>query len=138
MRFAFEDAWHPHFGWVRRPWIAVRLIGPRANLLQRMLVDSGADLTLLPARVAEYLGIELPSRHTGNVVGAAGVAVPYALGEIELQLGTEQFHIRVGWAFAERTPLILGRLDLFDQADILFQQNAGAITFTTPPRSPEA
>jgi hypothetical protein len=136
-RFRFTAIRHPAFGTIRYPLIPVRLLGPAGSLRKAMVLDSGADITMLPAWVAEYLGIALAAEPVREVRGISGSSLPYVTGEIDLEIGTRRFRVRVAWALVESAPSILGRLDLFDQTDILFQQSANAITLL-PPASPPA
>jgi hypothetical protein len=46
----------------------------------------------------------------------------------EFQIGGFWLPARVGWTTVEGTPLILGRLDIFDALDIEFQQGTNRIT----------
>ena len=134
--FPFSIVHHPLFGILRRPLIPVRLIGPQRSLWQRMLLDSGADFTTLPAAVAEHLGFVLPSEASGEVNGIAGVPVPYVAGALDVEIGEGRFHLRVAWVLAANAPALLGRLDLFRQADVIFQETADLVTLAPPSAAP--
>ena len=130
--FPFTTIQHPAFGILRRPLVPVRPIGPARCLWQRMLLDSGADFTTLPAKLAEHLGCVLPSQPCGCVRGIAGVPLPYAAGELDIELGATRFHVRLAWVLSDSAPALLGRLDLFSQADVLFREAADRITLARP------
>ena len=115
--FAFTPVQHPKFGILLRPFLRVRLIGPQHNVWQRMLLDSGADFTTLPATLADHLGYSLPSEPSGHVKGIAGVPLPYVVGEIDIEVGGISYHVRLAWVRSERAPALLGRLDFFRLTD---------------------
>lgn len=128
----FTPVRHPVFGILRRPLIQVRLIGPERTVWQRMLLDSGADFSTLPARLAGHLGYTVGDEPSGQVRGIARVPVPYVAGELDIEIAGERFHIRLRWVQSDRAPPLLGRLGLFRQADVLFQERANAITLRPP------
>jgi hypothetical protein len=43
--------------------------------------------------------------------------------EVELQIGGNSIHTRIGWALTDEVPLLLGRLDVFNEFDIEFSQS---------------
>jgi hypothetical protein len=101
-----------------------------------MVLDSGADFTLLPARLAPRIGYLLPTESSGTVRGVGGYPVPYVAGEIDLEIGGQRYHVRLAWALARAAPAVLGRLDLFREADVILQEVADAITLAPPSFAP--
>ena len=128
----FTPFQHPAFGVLLRPLLYVRLIGPERTVWQRMLLDSGADFTTLPAALADHLGYALPSEPTGQVKGIAGVPLPYVAREIDIEVGGTRYPVRLAWVRSARAPALLGRLDFFRQTTIMFREAADAITITQP------
>ncbi len=87
-----------------------------------MLLDSGADLSLIPYSVGETIGLELDIENRSEVQGIGEGSVPYILNEIKLKIETVEISGRVGWALIEEVPFILGRLDVFQNFSIEFRQ----------------
>jgi hypothetical protein len=87
-----------------------------------MLLDSGADLSILPCSVGETLGLRLDISTKGEVQGIGEGTMPYVLDEIDLQIGGIVLHARIGWALIEEVPFLLGRLDVFRELAIEFRE----------------
>ena len=87
-----------------------------------MLLDSGADLSLIPYSVGETIGLELDFENRSEVQGIGEGSVPYILTKIKLKIEKVEISARVGWALIEEVPFILGRLDLFQKFSIEFRE----------------
>jgi hypothetical protein len=91
------------------------------------LVDSGADISVLPY----LLGIELgavwteqtpPLTLSGNLTNfeACGIVITAAVGEFP------PVELAFAWTRAERIPLILGQVNFFQEFDVGFFRSQGA------------
>ncbi len=79
--------------WSRpRPIIDVTILGPSDSRLLDALLDSGADDTVFPERVASVLGIDLANALPGVAEGAGGMPIPvrYAQATLRITDGVEQ------------------------------------------------
>lgn len=110
------------FGELLKPIIPVRIAGPGRAINVFMLLDSGADLSMLPYSAGEAIGLRLDMGTRSEVQGIGEGAVPYVLGEVDLGIGGTVLHARVGWAFIEEVPFLLGRLDVFRELAIEFRE----------------
>ncbi|OCR01996.1 hypothetical protein BCD67_05350 [Oscillatoriales cyanobacterium USR001] len=96
----------------------------------KMLVDSGAELSLITKQLGEDLGL---SRTTGERINKAegvGGSIEYLLRDIEMELDGHVFTAPVAWAqtdFCEE--ILLGREVVFDLFDIEFKQADETIIF---------
>lgn len=73
-RVAFDERYDPP-----APVLPVRIAGVQASapaVLLRMLVDTGADCTLIPARIAKSLGLPIIDRIEVIGVGGKPIAAP--------------------------------------------------------------
>ena len=59
IEFPFERRQSQRFGTILKPIIPVRISGPARSINIFMLLDSGADLSILPYSVGETLGLQL-------------------------------------------------------------------------------
>ena len=113
VRFSFERAQSKIFGDIWRPVAQVVFTSPRDPQRKQetwLLVDSGADYTLLP----RYIGLDLEVNfetdckpfHTSGIGGMEKV---FLLPEIEAQLGDFKRKIPVGFLDRDEVPPLLGR-----------------------------
>ena len=95
-----------------------------------MLVDSGAELSLITKQLGEDLGC---SKTAGEIISKAegvGGSIEYLLRDIEIELDGHTFTAPVAWAqtdFCEE--ILLGREVVFDLFDIEFKQAEEMIVF---------
>jgi hypothetical protein len=87
-----------------------------------MLLDSGADLSLIPYSAGEAIGLELDMENRSEVQGIGEGSIPYILSEVKIEIGVVEASVRIGWALIEEIPLILGRLDVFQQFSVEFRE----------------
>lgn len=84
------------------------------------ILDSGADCTMVPKRLAQLAGVTLPSRPNTSVSGITSVPMPAYTGELQFRLGGEEFKIRCLFTESNRTPFLLGRIDFFTMFNVTF------------------
>lgn len=96
-----------------------------------MLVDSGADITVLSYQSGIDIGFR---RSLGDKIEQAegvGGDVPYIVKQINVEIAQHFLLITVGWCLDESIDdMLLGRQDVFDFFNVEFQQTAGQIIFT--------
>lgn len=88
------------------------------------LLDTGADFTMLPKHVAEWLGIDLtscPQHRSYGIEGSKGVRV--WVTKIHIKICTHELEIRCLFSENEACPYIIGRADIFSHFSILFDNN---------------
>ena len=75
-----------------------------------MLVDTGADYTLLPQHYASHLGIHLDrDRHVFETMGIGGSERVYLVRRWPMQLGPWEREIPLGFLTRNDIPPLLGR-----------------------------
>ena len=127
VRLPFQVVRSPRRGLLRRPVIPATLSGPRGTYRSVFLLDSGADLSLVPQSVGQRLGLSVSGAPMGRCGGIGEGAIAYHLCHVALHIEHLAFRIRIGWCTAETPHFILGRLDVFDLLDIEFRQSADCI-----------
>lgn len=115
--------------WV--PTAQVRLISNQARYFCEMIVDSGADISLIPRSLGEFLHLKLDEGKIKELRGIGEAAIPYVTKKLTIQIGKTEFQSRVGITLIEEVPFILGRLDVFDAFNIEFKQKTQETIFRT-------
>ncbi len=69
-----------------RPEIPLRVIGSTGDARLRVLVDTGADITLLPRGIGEAIGADMDERHGAYGHGVGGYDFLIIPGKVELEL----------------------------------------------------
>ncbi len=109
------------FGTIYRPIVPVELKWKSERTIQRMYLDSGADVTLLPRSVGDSLKFEITD-DIREMRGVLDIPIPIIIKNIDIKFCDIEFPVRVAWAMIEEVPLLLGRLDVFDKFEIMFMQ----------------
>jgi hypothetical protein len=98
-----------------------------------MLVDSGAELSLIPFKTGEELGYALADSESKLVAETIGGQVEYVMRDIEMTINEKQFVAPVAWLQSDTgaAQLLLGREVVFDKFNIEFRQSEEKIIFHT-------
>lgn len=90
----------------------------------RMIVDTGADYTLLPRFMADQLGINLEQDcQIFNTYGIGGTERVYFLSKIKVKLGKWARIIPVGFLERNEVPPLMGRHLFVETFETLFSSN---------------
>src|SRR5205823_10123717 len=73
-------------GLLFRPVIPVRVRGPRGSQVVLALVDTGSDVTVLPAFLLERIGAEVDAAAQAQFRGVGGQLVTAHYSQVELAL----------------------------------------------------
>ena len=130
--FPFEEGKSSIVERIRRPVAHVEFHHLKQDIWQplTLIIDSGADYTLLPKFIAEPLGIQL-SQHTYplKTFGIGGGQKVYFLKQkVRIRLSGLQSEIRLGILDSDHVPPLLGRLDFFATFRIVFEGNKTIIS----------
>ena len=85
-----------------------------------MLVDTGADCTMLPRLLGELAGVNFKRLRTLTVMGVEGRGVKAWLGMMRLQIAGLDLPAMPCLYGSDHTPLLLGRAGFFDLFDVMF------------------
>jgi hypothetical protein len=112
------------------PLYRVVLKAGSKSTAQDMLVDSGADLSLIPFTLGKKLGLIFdPFEKRQKALGVGG-EVEYVVREIEFKIDEYSFQAPIAWVLnPECEDVILGREVVFDTFDIEFKQADEEIVF---------
>jgi hypothetical protein len=125
---------------VYRPKVEIRLSNREKSFKIAMLVDSGADVTLIPLEIADILGLDLGkqiesySASDKFVTQASKVNAEllkgvksYDLGEMEVRVPVKKIQSGIITSYA-----LLGRSHFFKIFDVTFRENTLKILLKRP------
>ncbi|MCB8752086.1 retropepsin-like aspartic protease [Planktothrix agardhii] len=121
MRTLKAHDWQPKYELIMKSQNAVKV---------KILVDSGAELSLITKKLGRDLGCAKAEGEINNKAEGVGGSIEYLLRQVEIQLDGHIFTAPVAWAqtdFCEE--ILLGREVVFDLFDIEFKQAEEAIIF---------
>ena len=127
LTFKYKRVKRPNNTEIKSPSIPLTLWGRGQRFEFIALLDSGADISVVPKEVAELLGLNL----NGKTEEARGIGgkVPSVQTDINIELGKPHekysFSIPVKIILKddeEEFPILLGRAGFFDKFVIIFDQ----------------
>ncbi len=121
IEFPYKEEESRTFGVVKRPRMLIRIFSKTRNSwipIKDVLVDTGADSTVLPRFIGELLVEDITSGKYSEIKGIVpgSVLVAY-IHELRIKVGKKEFKAPVAIADSNDVPSIFGRinsLDLFD------------------------
>lgn len=123
--FPFEEQKTKIFGAIKRPVADVHFWSERYTVWVpiKMIVDTGADYTLLPSWLAEKLGIRLDSDcRSFQTSGIGGSETSYIVRKLwKVKLDHWQGAITLGFLNSHTVPPLLGRLNFLEQLAVTFK-----------------
>lgn len=97
-----------------------------------MLVDSGAEVSLISLKVGQDLGLTLADAESKLIAETIGGVVGYVTRDVEMTINEHSFIAPVAWLQINTggEQLLLGREVGFDKFNIEFRQADEQIIFT--------
>lgn len=106
---------------VLRPVIPIIVTYNSIEVPYEVLVDSGADLCIFDAQIAEILGIDVLKGERRSVSGLTGFPEFYYLHNISIKIGGKDFRIEVGFmSMRSYSYGIVGQKGFFDKFVVKF------------------
>ncbi len=121
--FPFERRPSPLFGAVHRPMTVTELWSRKLRSWVRvaMLVDTGADYTVLPRIYSDHLGVRLDAEcHTFDTMGIGGSERVFLLRHWPMRLGRWERQIPIGFLTRNDVPPLLGRQACLETFRVIF------------------
>lgn len=127
MKFPYlkqPSAINPSAPWISRPVVPVRLEYKAVSLEVLALLDSGADISLFNATVAEELLIDITSGDHQEFFGISGHTIDVYYHSIGIQLvgSSESITVTVGFTTSRFTRAVLGQADFFMYHQVKFER----------------
>jgi Aspartyl protease len=130
----FQFFWFKFYGMARHNWepeypVTLGHGSIRHDLL--MLVDSGAELSLISREIGTLLGFQLADGEILSDGSGVGGEIHYVTRAVDLTIDGHSFQAPVAWLQTKITdaPLLLGREVVFDLFNIEFIQAEERIEF---------
>ncbi|WP_431479585.1 retropepsin-like aspartic protease [Microcystis aeruginosa] len=120
---------------VRHNWQPNYLVKLKHNQIEIktiMLVDSGAEVSLISYKIGQDLGYQLADAESTLVAETIGGNVEYVLRNLEITIDNHQLIAPVAWLQMpiDTEQLLLGREVVFDKFNIEFRQAEETIIFS--------
>ena len=118
LRFPFEDGGKSFFGSIFRPVAKVSLKSLKENIwiVTWMVVDTGADFTLLPRYLSEDLTVSLEHDCVKDTTSGVGgdQTIYLCKSKVEAKVGSFERTIPVAFLDSNEVPALLGRLGFLE------------------------
>jgi len=133
IRIKSPSVFQTPLGEIWRPYLVVEIANLQGEFIPyEMLLDSGADISVIKFTMGEYLGLtEHPGEQKIRLRGIKREPIEILIRQVTMRIDGQQFTCRVGWAMEEQVPLVLGRLDAFSRFHIEFRQEDREIILRT-------
>ena len=95
----------------------------------KFIVDSGADVSLVPRSIADLVGIDLAEANRLRSFGIEGSGVDVLQGNLTVKIGACELELPCLFSSREDSPTLLGRAGLFDHFSIVFDNQKRKIVF---------
>ena len=106
---------------VLRPVIPIEVIKNSKEVPYEVLVDSGADICIFDAQIAEILGIDVVKGERQEISGLTGFPEYYYLHTIEIKVGGREYKSEVGFMSMRNNAYgIVGQKGFFDKFVVKF------------------
>ena len=79
-----------------------------------MLVDTGADITLLPRGIGEILVDDISTGYEGLIKGLGSNEIKVFVHIMKLRVAGKEFETKVAIADSDDVPAVLGRFEAID------------------------
>lgn len=96
-----------------------------------MIVDTGADITFIPKKMGERLGLVRSEDDLLFEARSVGSTIAFVYRQMRININGIALTIKIIWGQDEQgeEEALLGRLDIFDRFDVLFSQKKRKVIF---------
>jgi hypothetical protein len=117
LEYFYKKTRSPLSGVTRRPLISIKLVsGPQFVLLDDVLIDSGADVSVVPRDVGEALWEDITQGRYVEIQGIVpGTKLISYLHPVKMVIGPWSFQTLVAVADSNNVPPVLGRSRALDR-----------------------
>ncbi len=123
MRFPYKR----YSATLARPIIPIRIAAADRWIDYEVLVDSGADICVFDAELAEDLGLDVTAGEPATITGATGSPQHVFIHPVELSIAHRTFGARVAFMATPEPYGLAGQRGFFSQFRITFDQPDGQL-----------
>jgi predicted aspartyl protease len=120
-------------GPVSDPTIPVIVATSAGLRTYRFVIDTGADFSLAPRRLAQQVDLDWDRLRVVQAIGVASGGLSVRLGHLPIQVSSVKLTIRCLYADLRQTPFILGRSDFLDRFVLTIDHRLQRIILTQIP-----
>lgn len=121
------------FGLIVEPRIIIEVRTLTGYHSREFLVDTGADLSVAPRRLAQDMGHDWDGMPVIPVTGVGHGQVHARLGSLPIRIGQTDLSVRCLFLDQPVAPFILGCADVLDRFALTIDAGQGKIIFTEIP-----
>lgn len=120
MKFPYTEKESRILGKIPIPLIYIEILSEKHGVwcgIDEVLVDTGADITLIPRSIGEVLVNDITLGKQASIKGITPFELIVYVHELKLRVINKEFQAKVAVADSDDVPVVLGRfqaLDLFD------------------------
>jgi predicted aspartyl protease len=118
------------FGPLSDPRIPLVIRATAGDLTFGFLVDTGADFSVVPRRIADEVGLDWDHLPDATFMGVGNGAARARVGELPLRLGDVEMSVRCLFMDIGLDFFILGRADFLDRFALTIDTRARQIVLT--------
>lgn len=116
---------------ISRPVIPIKLKNKDQEIGYQVLVDSGADMCLFHAEIAEAIGVDIKNGEKREVFGVGGKASIYYWHKIIIEVGGWEYEIEAGFlpsVAGNSIPYgVVGQVGFFEFFKVIFNYSSGEV-----------
>jgi hypothetical protein len=79
--------------------------------------------------MGKLLGFEISPEESLREIGGISSTIPVVSRNLRIKIGEKELEIEAAWALSEEVPPLLGRKDVFDAFEVIFNQQKETISF---------
>ncbi len=116
MRFQYTEKESRLFGKILAPFIYIEAFSKHGLWcgIDKVLVDTGADITLLPRDVGEILVDDITTGEQALIKGLGPNELKVFVHTLKLRVAGKEFETKVAIADSDEVPAVLGRFEALD------------------------
>lgn len=105
------------FGRIFKPIIYLEIFSEKHNLwcgIDDVLVDTGADITLIPRNIGEGLVNDIFIGTKAAIKGITPFELDVYIHDLKIRMANKEFETKVAIADSDEAPVVLGRFEALD------------------------
>lgn len=126
MQFSYIERESRVVGRILKPLIDIEFLS-REGLwygVDEVLVDTGADITLLPKHIGEVLVGDISTGRKASIKGITPFEVVVYIHPLTIRVAGKEFETNVAIADADEAPAVLGRFNALDHFEAMFSKGS--------------